>query len=183
MGRGRVELKRIENKINRQVTFAKRRNGLLKKAYELSVLCDAEVALIIFSNRGKLYEFCSSSRYIYIDIYSPKCKQITHKKIKIKPSFLLFFLAFKDLQISLSVWFFICCLFSDSWRFPPAYLSFVWENTRKKEKWGVFFFIFHCWGFSVSVKCLGVFSRFEGFCKRVAVRSATGNALNPNRHT
>ncbi|KAI4314058.1 hypothetical protein L6164_027000 [Bauhinia variegata] len=61
MGRGKVELKRIENKINRQVTFAKRRNGLLKKAYELSVLCDAEVALIIFSNRGKLYEFCSSS--------------------------------------------------------------------------------------------------------------------------
>ncbi|KAL2542872.1 Developmental protein SEPALLATA 1 [Abeliophyllum distichum] len=61
MGRGKVELKRIENKINRQVTFAKRRNGLLKKAYELSVLCDAEVALIIFSSRGKLYEFCSSS--------------------------------------------------------------------------------------------------------------------------
>ena len=64
MGRGRVELKRIENKINRQVTFAKRRNGLLKKAYELSVLCDAEVALIIFSTRGKLYEFCSTNRYV-----------------------------------------------------------------------------------------------------------------------
>ncbi|KAF6148449.1 hypothetical protein GIB67_038804 [Kingdonia uniflora] len=59
MGRGRVELKRIENKINRQVTFAKRRNGLMKKAFELSVLCEAEVALIIFSNRGKLYEFTS----------------------------------------------------------------------------------------------------------------------------
>ncbi|EOA27755.1 hypothetical protein CARUB_v10023910mg [Capsella rubella] len=59
MGRGRVEMKRIENKINRQVTFSKRRNGLLKKAYELSVLCDAEVALIIFSSRGKLYEFGS----------------------------------------------------------------------------------------------------------------------------
>uniref|UniRef100_A0A6N2L4L7 Uncharacterized protein n=1 Tax=Salix viminalis TaxID=40686 RepID=A0A6N2L4L7_SALVM len=64
MGRGRVELKRIENKINRQVTFAKRRNGLLKKAYELSVLCDAEVALIVFSNRGKLYEFCSTSNML-----------------------------------------------------------------------------------------------------------------------
>ncbi|KAL7233284.1 hypothetical protein ACSBR1_017002 [Camellia fascicularis] len=60
MGRGRVELKRIENKINRQVTFSKRRNGLLKKAYELSVLCDAEVALIIFSSRGQLYEFGSA---------------------------------------------------------------------------------------------------------------------------
>ncbi|XP_048134391.1 agamous-like MADS-box protein MADS2 isoform X3 [Rhodamnia argentea] len=61
MGRGRVELRRIENKINRQVTFAKRKNGLLKKAYELSLLCDAEVALIIFSSRGKLHEFCSGS--------------------------------------------------------------------------------------------------------------------------
>ncbi|URD86368.1 hypothetical protein MUK42_27163 [Musa troglodytarum] len=61
MGRGRVELRRIENKINRQVTFSKRRSGLLKKAYELSILCDAEVALIIFSSRGRLFEFCSSS--------------------------------------------------------------------------------------------------------------------------
>ncbi|CAJ1931846.1 unnamed protein product [Sphenostylis stenocarpa] len=69
MGRGKVELKRIENKINRQVTFAKRRNGLLKKAYELSVLCDAEVALIIFSNRGKLYEFCSGPRvYCFLGV-------------------------------------------------------------------------------------------------------------------
>jgi len=69
MGRGRVELKRIENKINRQVTFAKRRNGLLKKAYELSVLCDAEVSLIVFSNRGKLYEFCSTSKYFSFFIH------------------------------------------------------------------------------------------------------------------
>uniref|UniRef100_A0A0D9WM81 Uncharacterized protein n=1 Tax=Leersia perrieri TaxID=77586 RepID=A0A0D9WM81_9ORYZ len=61
MGRGKVELKRIENKISRQVTFAKRRNGLLKKAYELSVLCDAEVALIIFSSRGRLFEFSTTS--------------------------------------------------------------------------------------------------------------------------
>ena len=65
MGRGRVELKKIENKINRQVTFTKRRNGLLKKAYELSILCDAEVALIIFSARGKLYEFSSSPRHVF----------------------------------------------------------------------------------------------------------------------
>lgn len=73
MGRGRVELKRIENKINRQVTFAKRRNGLLKKAYELSVLCDAEVALIIFSNRGKLYEFCSTSNMLKMLERYQKC--------------------------------------------------------------------------------------------------------------
>ncbi|RVW39645.1 MADS-box transcription factor 3 [Vitis vinifera] len=32
MGRGKIEIKRIENTTNRQVTFCKRRNGLLKKA-------------------------------------------------------------------------------------------------------------------------------------------------------
>ena len=62
MGRGRVQLKRIENKINRQVTFSKRRSGLLKKAHEISVLCDAEVALIVFSTKGKLFEYSTDSR-------------------------------------------------------------------------------------------------------------------------
>ncbi|XVE54666.1 hypothetical protein DITRI_Ditri03aG0100500 [Diplodiscus trichospermus] len=61
MGRGRVQLKRIENKINRQVTFSKRRSGLLKKAHEISVLCDAEVALIVFSTKGKLFEYSTDA--------------------------------------------------------------------------------------------------------------------------
>ena len=60
MGRGKIEIKRIENNTNRQVTFCKRRNGLLKKAYELSVLCDAEVALIVFSSRGRVYEYANN---------------------------------------------------------------------------------------------------------------------------
>ncbi|XP_011023984.1 PREDICTED: truncated transcription factor CAULIFLOWER D-like isoform X2 [Populus euphratica] len=59
MGRGKVELKRIENSASRQVTFSKRRNGLLKKAFELSILCEAEVSLIIFSPTGKFYQFSS----------------------------------------------------------------------------------------------------------------------------
>lgn len=61
MGRGRVQLKRIENTINRQVTFSKRRQGLLKKAHEISVLCDADVALIVFSPKGRLYEYSTES--------------------------------------------------------------------------------------------------------------------------
>ncbi|XP_022155032.1 truncated transcription factor CAULIFLOWER A-like [Momordica charantia] len=61
MGRGRVQLKRIENKISRQVTFSKRRGGLLKKAHEISVLCDADVALIVFSTKGKLFEYSTDS--------------------------------------------------------------------------------------------------------------------------
>ncbi|XP_076902581.1 agamous-like MADS-box protein AGL8 homolog [Bidens hawaiensis] len=61
MGRGKVTLKRIENKINRQVTFSKRRSGLLKKSHEISVLCEADVALIVFSTKGKLCEYSTNS--------------------------------------------------------------------------------------------------------------------------
>lgn len=65
MGRGKIEIKRIENANSRQVTFSKRRAGLLKKAQELAILCDAEVAVIIFSNTGKLFEFSSSGYESY----------------------------------------------------------------------------------------------------------------------
>ncbi|XP_072971076.1 MADS-box transcription factor 50-like isoform X2 [Typha angustifolia] len=74
MVRGKTEMRRIENATSRQVTFSKRRNGLLKKAFELSVLCDAEVAVIVFSSRGKLYEFSSSSMLKTIDRYTTHSK-------------------------------------------------------------------------------------------------------------
>lgn len=64
MGRKKVELKRIEDKSSRQVTFSKRRNGLIKKARELSVLCDVDVAVLVFSSRGKLYEYANGNRYV-----------------------------------------------------------------------------------------------------------------------
>ncbi|XP_056854679.1 MADS-box protein AGL72-like isoform X3 [Raphanus sativus] len=60
MVRGKIEIKRIDNLTSRQISFSKRRKGLLKKAHELSVLCDAQVAAIVFSQKGKLYEFASS---------------------------------------------------------------------------------------------------------------------------
>ncbi|KAL5705499.1 Agamous-like MADS-box protein agl17 [Ranunculus cassubicifolius] len=61
MGRGKIVIRRIANMTSRQVTFSKRRNGLLKKAKELAILCDAEVGLVIFSSTGKLYDFSSTS--------------------------------------------------------------------------------------------------------------------------
>ncbi|XP_008805865.1 agamous-like MADS-box protein MADS9 isoform X1 [Phoenix dactylifera] len=61
MGRGKIEIKRIENSTNRQVTFSKRRNGIIKKAREISVLCDAQVSVVIFSSSGKMSECCSPS--------------------------------------------------------------------------------------------------------------------------
>ncbi|KAF8377369.1 hypothetical protein HHK36_030746 [Tetracentron sinense] len=63
MARTKIQIKKIDNTTARQVTFSKRRRGILKKAEELSILCDAEVALIIFSATGKLFQY-SSSRYL-----------------------------------------------------------------------------------------------------------------------
>ncbi|XP_044469436.1 MADS-box protein SVP-like [Mangifera indica] len=61
MVREKIQIKKIDNLTARQVTFSKRRRGLFKKAEELSVLCDADVALIVFSATGKLFEFTNSS--------------------------------------------------------------------------------------------------------------------------
>ncbi|KAF3447042.1 hypothetical protein FNV43_RR12222 [Rhamnella rubrinervis] len=61
MGRGKIEIKRIENSSNRQVTYSKRRNGIMKKAKEITVLCDARVSLIIFASSGKMHQYCSPS--------------------------------------------------------------------------------------------------------------------------
>ncbi|RXH90840.1 hypothetical protein DVH24_006785 [Malus domestica] len=50
MGRVKLEIKRIENNTNRQ------------KAYELSILCDIDIALIMFSPSGRLSHFSGKRR-------------------------------------------------------------------------------------------------------------------------
>merc|ERR1711988_1820802 len=49
MGRRKVQIRRIEDDRARKVTFAKRKHGLVKKAMELSLLCDCDIALLIFT--------------------------------------------------------------------------------------------------------------------------------------
>ncbi|KAJ9676248.1 hypothetical protein PVL29_024983 [Vitis rotundifolia] len=61
MAREKIEIERIENSTNRQVTYSKRRNGIFKKASELTVLCDAKVSIIMLSSTGKLHEYVSPS--------------------------------------------------------------------------------------------------------------------------
>ncbi|XP_060215527.1 agamous-like MADS-box protein AGL66 [Lycium barbarum] len=62
MGRSKLPLLKIESLTNRQVTFSKRRNGILKKVYELSVLCDVDVAIIMFSPSGRLTHYSRKRR-------------------------------------------------------------------------------------------------------------------------
>ncbi|KAG9450828.1 hypothetical protein H6P81_010793 [Aristolochia fimbriata] len=78
MAREKIQIKKIDNTTARQVTFSKRRRGLFKKAEELSILCDAEVALIIFSATGKLFEYSSSSMKEIIERHNLHSKNI-HK--------------------------------------------------------------------------------------------------------
>jgi hypothetical protein len=59
MGRKRIKIREIQDEKSKSVTFLKRKYGLMKKAYELSILCDCEVGIIILK-KGKLIEFSSS---------------------------------------------------------------------------------------------------------------------------
>ncbi|XP_054778500.1 MADS-box transcription factor 23-like [Prosopis cineraria] len=70
MGKRKIAIERIDNLSNRQVTFSKRRSGLIKKAKELSILCDSQVGLIVYSSTGKLYEYGSCSMKSIIDRYN-----------------------------------------------------------------------------------------------------------------
>ncbi|KAM3742444.1 hypothetical protein ACB098_07G070600 [Castanea mollissima] len=70
MTRKKIQIKKIDNTTARQVTFSKRRRGLFKKAYELSTLCDAEIALMVFSATGKLFDYASSSMQQVIERHS-----------------------------------------------------------------------------------------------------------------
>ncbi|KAE8010570.1 hypothetical protein FH972_006931 [Carpinus fangiana] len=77
MGRGKIEIKRIENQTNRQVAYFRLRNGIMKKAQELTVLCDAKVSLIMLSSNDPLLEYTSpttTTKNIY-DLYQ-KSKDI-----------------------------------------------------------------------------------------------------------
>ncbi|KAJ4825347.1 hypothetical protein Tsubulata_002696 [Turnera subulata] len=78
MAREKIQIKKIDNATARQVTFSKRRRGLFKKAEELSVLCDADVAVIIFSSTGKLFEYSSSSMKAILERHNLHSKNL-HK--------------------------------------------------------------------------------------------------------
>ncbi|CAD6903240.1 unnamed protein product [Tilletia controversa] len=70
MGRKKIKIARIEDERSRQVTFLKRRNGVMKKAHELAVLTGSDVGLIIFNGQGKLSEFCSGDMRTLLHRYS-----------------------------------------------------------------------------------------------------------------
>ncbi|XP_026451555.1 agamous-like MADS-box protein AGL97 [Papaver somniferum] len=57
MGKRKIEIKKIEDKKQRSVSFTKRRNGLFNKAHELCRLTGASISMIVFSPGGKPFTF------------------------------------------------------------------------------------------------------------------------------
>ncbi|KHN01568.1 Agamous-like MADS-box protein AGL62 [Glycine soja] len=68
-GRQKIEMKKMSNESNLQVTFSKRRSGLFKKASELCTLCGADVALVVFSPGEKVFSFGHPNVDAVIDRY------------------------------------------------------------------------------------------------------------------
>jgi len=68
-GRQKIEMKKMSNECNLQVTFSKRRSGLFKKASELCTLCGADAALVVFSPSGKVFSFGHPNLDTVIDRY------------------------------------------------------------------------------------------------------------------
>ncbi|KAF2745872.1 SRF-TF-domain-containing protein [Sporormia fimetaria CBS 119925] len=55
--RRKIEIKFISDKSRRHITFSKRKAGIMKKAYELSVLTGTQVLLLVVSETGLVYTF------------------------------------------------------------------------------------------------------------------------------
>eukprot|EP00965_Chrysotila_dentata_P134035 4432583-Pleurochrysis_carterae.AAC.1 len=73
MGKRREQIAPIDDDRSRRVTFVKRKGGLMKKAIELSLLCDAEVSLIAFSQSGKMFVYSSSQPELTFMRYADHC--------------------------------------------------------------------------------------------------------------
>ncbi|KAL2521601.1 MADS-box transcription factor 30 [Forsythia ovata] len=61
MGR-KIDMKKIEDVTKCQVTFSKRRTSLMRKANEIAVCCDVDVAFVAFSPSGRVSKYSGQRR-------------------------------------------------------------------------------------------------------------------------
>ncbi len=103
MGKVKIETKKLEEENNRRSIFAKRGNGVLKKACELSILCDTDVAIIAFSPAGELLYYCNTRYDVRVCVCTQEEEEYLHsmsyqKKNKLFCSWVLIKICFTDQQ-------------------------------------------------------------------------------------
>lgn len=57
-----------------QATFQRRKNGLMRRAMELSVLCGCDIAMFLFAPDDRLSQYTSSEMEGLLDRYSRTCQ-------------------------------------------------------------------------------------------------------------
>ncbi|KGK38665.1 hypothetical protein JL09_g2233 [Pichia kudriavzevii] len=80
MGRRKISIEPLTDDRNRTVTFTKRKAGLFKKAHELSILCEVDIAVIIIGRNHKIYEYSSNDTEKILDRYESHLMDVHERK-------------------------------------------------------------------------------------------------------
>lgn len=98
MGRKKIAIKKISDEKKILVTFAKRKVGLFNKAFELSELCECQVAILIVTNKDRMHMFSSHNMSSIVERYTkrPDRGELTTREDIIK---VLFFLSSSQVYV------------------------------------------------------------------------------------
>ncbi|ORX92750.1 SRF-like protein [Basidiobolus meristosporus CBS 931.73] len=88
MGRKKIKIKTIENERQKNVTFSRRRCGLIKKAHELAVLCECKVVLMMFDAKDAchIYSSVDDPEGLIEKYYRKEFKTVDNRRRKSAPN-------------------------------------------------------------------------------------------------
>ena len=95
MGRNKISIQKIKDERIRGITYYKRKKGLIKKAMELSLLCDVDILVGIYPKyitHSQLLIYCSTNNVdFFVDKYinNPLIKKEVYGLKDVKKIFII----------------------------------------------------------------------------------------------